>query len=57
MHCIYSHLSYHLGPLGQALDNMMGGNPNPTLGQTYNNMTGYGYRTYYRPAYGYQYLR
>ncbi|CAF1425022.1 unnamed protein product [Adineta ricciae] len=44
-------------PLGQALDNMMGGNPNPTFGQRYNNMTGYGYNTYYRPAYGYQYLR
>ncbi|UJR20197.1 hypothetical protein I4U23_023329 [Adineta vaga] len=44
-------------PLGQTLDNMMGGNPNPTLGQRYGSMTGYRYETYYRPVYGYQYIR
>ncbi|UJR20279.1 hypothetical protein I4U23_023410 [Adineta vaga] len=43
-------------PLGQALDNMMGGNPNPTYGQMYGNMGGYRYRGQYRPTYGYQYL-
>ena len=27
----------YLGPAGQQLDNMMGGNPNPTMGQMYGN--------------------
>ncbi|CAF1500597.1 unnamed protein product [Adineta ricciae] len=42
-------------PLGKALDNMMGGNPNPTYGQMYGNTFGYGYRSY-RPVYGHRYL-
>lgn len=34
-------------PLGRALDNYLGGNPNPTLGQMYGSYgMGYGY---YRP--------
>jgi hypothetical protein len=31
----------YLGPLGQMLDNMMGGNPNPTLGQIYGASLGF----------------
>ena len=31
-----------LGPIGQILDNMMGGNPNPTLGQIYGGAAGIG---------------
>jgi len=41
-----------LGPIGQILDNMMGGNPNPTLGQIYGGAPGVGgYPQYggYRP--------
>jgi hypothetical protein len=43
---------YYLGPLGQMLDNMMGGNPNPTFGQMYGasrGFEGYGF------GYGYHY--
>ena len=37
--------------MGQALDNMMGGNPNPTMGQAYANMQGSGvYGVGYNPA-------
>lgn len=49
-----------LGPMGERLDNMLGGNPNPTYGQAYggapgvggfNNMGG-GYGNPYGGAYG-----
>jgi hypothetical protein len=39
-----------LGPLGQRLDNYLGGNPNPTVGQIYG-----GYPFY--QGYGYHYRR
>ncbi len=45
-----------IGPLGRALDNAMGGNPNPTWGQMYGSyipVGGYGYGT----GYGYGYRR
>ncbi len=45
---------YHIGPLGQMLDNMIGGNPNPTFGQMYGPSRGYGG---YGVGYGYQYGR
>jgi len=39
-------------PLGATLDNMMGGNPNPTFGQAYGAGNGFGG---YGTGYGYRY--
>ena len=36
LHCFY------LGPMGEQLDNMLGGNPNPTYGQAYGGAPGVG---------------
>jgi len=44
-------LSLWLGPVGEMLDNMMGGNPNPTLGQVYGGAPGVGGYPQY-PQYG-----
>ncbi len=46
----YSKIILNLGPLGEMIDNMAGGNPNPTLGQIYGGYPGvggfYGYRVW-----------
>ncbi len=46
----YSKIILNLGPLGEMIDNMAGGNPNPTLGQIYGGYPGvggfYGYRAW-----------
>ncbi len=42
----------NLGPLGHMLDNMMGGNPNPTFSQMYGAAPRFGG---YGTGYGYQY--
>ena len=50
--------SSHLqGALGERLDNMMGGNPNPTFGQVYGGAPGVGGGGYggYGSGYGYSY--
>ena len=41
------------GPLGIALDNYLGGNPNPTLGQRLGMGGGYPYSYGYGSGYGY----
>jgi hypothetical protein len=53
---MFTQQSCSLGPLGQVWDNVMGGNPNPTPGQLYGSVAGYGYGSF-RPLYGYQYVR
>jgi hypothetical protein len=43
---------FNLGPLGERLDNYLGGNPNPTFGQVYGGAPGVGG---YGAGYGYSY--
>ncbi|CAF1096916.1 unnamed protein product [Adineta steineri] len=42
-------------PVGRQLDNMLGGNPNPTYGQRYNQSYGYNKGYGYGNGYGYGY--
>jgi hypothetical protein len=44
---IFFSSSYDLGPLGQMLDSMMGGNPNPTYGQMFGASRGMGGYSYH----------
>ena len=41
-----------LGPLGEQIDNMAGGNPNPTFGQVYGGAPGVGGYGYGNMNYG-----
>ena len=53
---IHSLFFLYLGALGERLDNMLGGNPNPTFGQIYGGAPGVGgYHGGYGSGYGYRY--
>jgi hypothetical protein len=49
---IRDYFCFYLGGFGERLDNMLGGNPNPTFGQFYGGAPGVGG---YGGGYGYSY--
>ena len=52
---IFLFFHWYLGSLGERLDNMFGGNPNPTMGQYFGGAPGVGGFCGYGGGYGYSY--